>query len=239
MPYRPTRKPETPGLSPATCGVRAWCAAHGIAWHERRQTGVIRRLASRDGWARRWDRQMRHEPIPVPRRVMPVMGIDPGDFILPALAADHCPGRQPGGRAAGVATLRSFLAERGRPYRRSMSSPPRGSRPLFATVAASGLGHPVATRGIAGGRDAPAQRWRPRSLASGGAHLTSFTGRLRWHCHFIQKLGASPRSSSAASTAPTKACVTSTRSGWRPGPRAAPAGRSSTPACACSGPRAG
>jgi deoxyribodipyrimidine photo-lyase len=70
---------------------------------------------------------MRHEPIPVPRRLVPVAGIDPGDFVPPELAADHCPGRQPGGRAAGVVTLRSFLAERGRPYRRAMSAPVEGA----------------------------------------------------------------------------------------------------------------
>ncbi len=171
--------------------VRAWCAAHRIAWHERRQTGVIRRLASRDGWARRWDRQMRHEPIPVPRRVMPVMGIDPGDFILPALAADHCPGRQPGGRAAAVATLRSFLAERGRPYRRSMSSPREGA------VHCSRLSPHLAWGTLSLREALQAAETRLRALApeepgEWRGSLTSFTGRLRWHCHFIQKLESEP-----------------------------------------------
>jgi hypothetical protein len=31
--------------------VRAWCDARGLSWHEYAQTGVVRRLRSRDGWA--------------------------------------------------------------------------------------------------------------------------------------------------------------------------------------------
>jgi deoxyribodipyrimidine photo-lyase len=38
--------------------VAAWARAHGIAWREIRQDGVIRRLADHNGWARRWDATM-------------------------------------------------------------------------------------------------------------------------------------------------------------------------------------
>ena len=38
--------------------VLAWCRTHGVEWHERTGGGVVRRLRSRRGWARRWDTLM-------------------------------------------------------------------------------------------------------------------------------------------------------------------------------------
>ena len=35
--------------------VARWASANGTEWEEIRQTGVVRRLTSRDGWAKRWD----------------------------------------------------------------------------------------------------------------------------------------------------------------------------------------
>ena len=49
--------------------VHCWCKAHGIAFEERRQFGVIRgRKVNRDKWATRWDRMMETPILPVPRR---------------------------------------------------------------------------------------------------------------------------------------------------------------------------
>lgn len=42
--------------------VAAWARNEGIAWHEPRQFGVVRRLKSRNGWAKAWDRTMA-EPL--------------------------------------------------------------------------------------------------------------------------------------------------------------------------------
>jgi deoxyribodipyrimidine photo-lyase len=38
--------------------VRRWCKAHAVAWHEWTQTGVVRRLKSRRGWASQWAQRM-------------------------------------------------------------------------------------------------------------------------------------------------------------------------------------
>lgn len=79
--------------------VADWCAARAIPWHEPRQSGVIRRLKSRNGWARRWDRFMGEAVTPAPA-LEPLAGIPPGaipsaqDMGLPA---DPCPGRQTAG----------------------------------------------------------------------------------------------------------------------------------------------
>ncbi|MDE2148213.1 MAG: deoxyribodipyrimidine photo-lyase, partial [Burkholderiales bacterium] len=38
--------------------VTAWCRSQGVAWTEWPQTGVVRRLRSRSGWAARWAARM-------------------------------------------------------------------------------------------------------------------------------------------------------------------------------------
>ena len=38
--------------------VAAWCAERGVRWQEWTQTGVVRRLRSRFGWAQRWQARM-------------------------------------------------------------------------------------------------------------------------------------------------------------------------------------
>ena len=46
--------------------VAAWCRGNGIAWHEVRNHGVQRRLASRDGWAKSWDQFMAESIVEAP-----------------------------------------------------------------------------------------------------------------------------------------------------------------------------
>ena len=38
--------------------VAGWCKANGVVWQEWTQTGVVRRLRSRFGWAKRWQARM-------------------------------------------------------------------------------------------------------------------------------------------------------------------------------------
>jgi deoxyribodipyrimidine photo-lyase len=106
--------------------VAAWARANGIAWHELRQTGVVRRLRSRNGWARAWDADMAQPVTRPPLRLLGPAGDWPTRIPTAAdlgLSPDPCPQRQPGGRARGLATLDSFLTRRGRDYRFQMSSP--------------------------------------------------------------------------------------------------------------------
>ncbi len=179
--------------------VRGWCRNRGIAWHELRQDGVVRRLTSRDGWARRWDRLMAAPITPEPSALAPLpMRVD-GQHLPTAvelgLAIDDPPMRQRGGRSQATRTLASFLQERGESYRSAMSSPISGEAacsrlsPYLAWGAVSMREVAQATwarqrelREIDGER---AARWR-RSLVS-------FSGRLHWHCHFMQKLEDEPR----------------------------------------------
>lgn len=172
--------------------VAAWCRDNGVPWHEVQNHGVERRMASRNGWARRWDTLMAEPEAPAP--VLMPIGIDPGAIPTTAdlrLAPDPCPHRQPGGRRAGQDRLRTFLHARGETYRSAMSSP------LAGETACSRLSPHLAWGTLSMREVAQATCARQRSLQSTlpgkwRGSLRSFAGRLHWHCHFIQKLEDEP-----------------------------------------------
>lgn len=176
--------------------VADWCRSHGIAWHEDQQNGTQRRLRSRDGWARAWDARMAQAVAPTPW-LKPVDGIAPGAIPTARdlrLSPDPCRERQTGGRAQAVSLCDSFLTERGETYRADMANPLAGATacsrlsPHLAWGTISLREVTQATwarqREIAAAPKGTAGRWR-------GA-VTSFIGRLHWHCHFIQKLEDQP-----------------------------------------------
>ncbi len=170
--------------------VAAWARAEGIIWEELPQCGVVRRLRSRDGWARRRDGFMAAPVLPVPA-LRPVEGVEPG--LLPdpralRLAEDPCPHRQRGGRAEALRLLDSFLSRRGEGYRGGMSSPLSGERACSRLSPHIALGtlslREVVQAAQTRAAERPGGRW--------GGSLTSFAHRLAWRDHFIQKLENAP-----------------------------------------------
>jgi deoxyribodipyrimidine photo-lyase len=167
--------------------IAAWARSAGITWRELPQPGVIRRLQGRDGWAARRDAALR-APAPPSPPALRGLPLEPG--AIPSardlgLAPDPCPGRQSGGRDAGAALLTSFLATRGQEYRRAMSSP------LQAESACSRLS-PHLAWGTVSSREILARLASAPAPAIGPANLQSFTARLAWRDHFIQKLEDQP-----------------------------------------------
>lgn len=172
--------------------VAAWCRDHGVPWIEVQNHGVFRKLKSRDGWAARWDSLMAL-PVSQPVPLKPI-GIEPGPIPTArdlGLRDDHCPERQIGGRRAGLERLDSFLTHRGEHYQRAMSSPVAGAdacsrlSPYLAWGALSLRETAQATQKHQRALPSQAKDWRKS--------LRSFSGRLHWHCHFIQKLEDEPR----------------------------------------------
>jgi deoxyribodipyrimidine photo-lyase len=177
--------------------VAAWCRAQGVAWTEFTQTGVVRRLASRKGWAGCWQQRM-NAPLFAPVQSLPA---PPGLALqeLPTLAslhlAPHGKALQAAGERAACATLDGFLQGRGRGYRRALSSP------LTAAEGCSRLS-PHLAFGTVSMR--AVQQATVRRIAASTSHasdpdeaalahaLRGFAGRLRWHCHFMQKLEDEP-----------------------------------------------
>ncbi len=181
--------------------VADWAREHGIRWHELPQNGVVRRLGNRDGWSRRWNQRMNEPIVTPPEAIAPAAGLDAGRIRHAAdlgLADSEKADAQRGGESVAHAVLQSFLQSRGVNYRADLSSPVTGwegcSRlsPYLAWGAISMKQVHQATEARrsevrqtkADGQEVDA-RWLPS--------LSSFAGRLRWHCHFMQKLEDEPR----------------------------------------------
>jgi deoxyribodipyrimidine photo-lyase len=177
--------------------VAAWCHAQGVGWAEVAQTGVVRRLRNHNGWAGRWQARMDAPPL------RPVTGLAcPSGLAvntLPSLAElgmpPHNKHLQAAGEQAGRQTLDSFLRNRARDYRRSLSSPltaEEGCSRLSPHLAFGTLSmrtvHQATEARIATTLGASTQAGE-RAFAHA---LRGFAGRLRWHCHFMQKLEDEP-----------------------------------------------
>lgn len=172
--------------------VAARLRALGVVWHEVPQTGVVRRLKGRDGWAARRERVIRAAQLPAPPGLRG-FDLDPGaipDARDLGLPFDPCPGRQKGGRPEAEAMLASFLDSRGQTYRRAMSSPLEGA------LACSRLSPHLAWGTLSPREAAQAATIRKRQAQGtregwSGA-MTSFEARLAWRDHFMQKLEDEP-----------------------------------------------
>ena len=178
--------------------VEQWCRQLGIPWYQERQTGVIRRLKTRNGWARHWDGFMAEAVTAPPQRLTPLAWPEPRIFPTAkdlSLARDPCPERQAGGRRHALEWLETFLHRRGARYRTAMSSP------TTAFDACSRLS-PYLAWGSLSMREVAQATWQQqREVKLSGARKTgtwrgalrSFSGRLHWHCHFMQKLEDEPK----------------------------------------------
>jgi deoxyribodipyrimidine photo-lyase len=170
--------------------VAAWAQANGIVWEELPQSGVVRRLAHRNGWQLQRDAFMAAPQLDTPAlRALP--GVEPGAIPQPRalrLADDPCPHRQRGGRGQGLDLLHSFLNTRGEPYRSAMSSP------LTAERACSRLSPHIALGSLSLREVVQATLVRQDEPAAGrwGGALASFQSRLAWRDHFLQKLEDQP-----------------------------------------------
>ena len=174
--------------------VAEWCQARSVLWHESPQNGVVRRLKSRFGWARRWATRM-NEPLIAAPSGFPGVGASASRPLLddlPTLSTlgvtAHGRTLQLGGEPAAQATLDSFLRERACSYRRALSSP------LTATQGCSRLSPHLAfgtisMRQVHQATEVAIESSNDRALSYG---LRGFAGRLRWHCHFMQKLEDEP-----------------------------------------------
>lgn len=171
--------------------VKAWARGVGITWDEVPQSGVVRRLRGRNGWARQRDGFVAADLIAAPRALNPVPNLEPGPIPTARglkLMDDRCPHRQSGGRDQAMAIMDSFLTLRGEPYRAAMSSPVTGERACSRLSGHLALGS-VSIREVVQ-TTTLRQAQRPGGRWAGS--LASFQSRLAWRDHFMQKLEDQP-----------------------------------------------
>ena len=176
--------------------VKRWCESHNISWHEPVQNGVIRRLKNRNGWSARWYQQMKQHVLVSPTQLK---AIEEQSENLPSPAelgfrdVDFTD-LQRGGRQEGLKLLHSFLNDRGEGYTREMSSPVTA----FGTCSRLSAHLAFGTLSIREVFQACERRNQeikkmPRGMkGKWPSAMRSFSGRLRWHCHFIQKIEDEP-----------------------------------------------
>ena len=175
--------------------VATWCRERGVQWREWPQTGVVRPLKTRNGWAARWAARMNAAELPAPAGFAGA-ALAITDLPTPATlgVAPHGKSIQSAGEVAAWAVLDGFVQSRARGYRRALSSPltaeggcSRLSPHLaFGTVSMRSVHHATEAAFAAAAVTAKAE---DRALAYA---LRGFGGRLRWHCHFMQKLEDEP-----------------------------------------------
>ena len=175
--------------------VAAWARERGVRWVELSQSGVRRPNPTRDDWAADWERRMRQPLVPVPTAIRG--GVDPHE--APALPGPTAAALLPrtasprAGEGAAWELLRGFLRHRGLNYRADMANPVDGAAGCsrlsphlaWGTLSLRQVFQSLLRRED----DLHLAAARGRSVDPAWApSLRSFHSRLRWHCHFIQKL---------------------------------------------------
>jgi deoxyribodipyrimidine photo-lyase len=189
--------------------VRKWAREAGVEFVEVPQTGVVRRLPSRNGWNRLWEARM-ESPAAIVRPPAGRCGLDAvrhlkSHGLLRSRDLGHATEtaeRQRGGEPVAASVLDDFLSRRGRSYAGGISSP------LSAATSCSRLS-PYLAFGAMSMRTvwqasetrrhevvaslatatAPAER---ATLRAWQRSLRALQSRLHWHCHFMQKLEDEP-----------------------------------------------
>ena len=169
---------------------------HNINWYQYQQNGVVRKLKTRDAWASLWYKTMSEPIINIKATHSNLFEIS--DNIPTAedlgLKNDKCYLRQLGGTDNAFKELHRFLYTDGQFYSKEMSSP------ITAEKSCSRIS-PYLTFGcisikqvfqLAEQRSKEVKLLPAEDKKGWGTSIRSFLGRLRWHCHFIQKLEDEP-----------------------------------------------
>ncbi|MEC7030120.1 MAG: deoxyribodipyrimidine photo-lyase [Pseudomonadota bacterium] len=176
----------------------SWFESQNIQWYESQCNGVVKHLKSRDGWAKQWYDFMQKPLANIPQQVRSQVSSQESDMLPEpgelGLVNDGCQHRQKGGSEEAWECLESFLFKRGEGYTKEMSSP------VTAVTSCSRISPHIAfgtisMREVFQATEQRVFELREQPKGSVGKWLgamRSFSARLRWHCHFIQKLEDEP-----------------------------------------------
>ena len=174
--------------------VDAWCSTNGVEFTEFPTNGVVRRLGTRDHWKKHRDARVSAEQINTPVAMESPKGFTSNEIhSMGRLGLKSRPlvERPLPGEKAALNVLFSFLDERGRTYRKDMSSPITGWNACSRLSPYLSAGC-ITIRQILHHtrRKQKKVKVNPRSKENLGwtSSLSSFQSRLAWHCHFIQRL---------------------------------------------------
>ncbi|MCH2108479.1 MAG: deoxyribodipyrimidine photo-lyase/cryptochrome family protein [Polyangiaceae bacterium] len=176
-----------------------WCKENGVHWREWRQQGVIRALRQRAGWANQWQEYMSEACLPAPKHLqgykMKAWG-QPKSARSLGLTQPTQSGAALTNESEAHRTLNDFLQVRGEGYQSGLSSP------VSAFDSCSRLSHhftygTISLRKVFQATKSRQEELRRLKASRPGSNewlrsISSFSQRLRWHCHFMQKLESEP-----------------------------------------------
>jgi hypothetical protein len=197
--------------------VAAWARQHGIEWQEVPHFGVVRRLARRTGWAKRWEQRMAEELANGPIRLTPLAGLDPGPLPLAADLGLECPIPARGGNredeSRGWKPLLPFWISAAAPTRRGCRAPirPMPAARAFRPISA---GEPCRYGRLCSKTDYAA---RPLQRLPGGAPCSALMRGCTGIAISSRSWNASRTWNSVSSIPSPLACGRVTAIAWRPG----------------------
>ena len=172
--------------------IKSWARANHIKWIEEPRNGVVRNLNDRNGWSKKWYVSMSAPLTAVPCKLKSIKirsdDIPPPSYLN--LSTEQPTSLQSATRSAAINTLNSFLHFRGHNYTFEMSSP------ITAEYSCSRISPYLAFGQISVREAYQITEKRVHELrdvdSKYSKSLKSFLSRLRWHCHFMQKLEDQP-----------------------------------------------
>lgn len=175
--------------------VAQWCRENSVTWHERPTNGVVRRLKSREGWAKIRDERMVKPCLPAPQLVSFNLASHPLPAKDDSLFGETDIGKvQSGGRANGLKILTSFLENRSQSYLQGISKPGVSAKSCSRLSAHISFGT-LSMREIEQATKAKIATLEGDNRENTRFHqrnLTAFLSRLAWQSHFVQKLEQQP-----------------------------------------------
>lgn len=166
---------------------KKFCRLHQIRWVEMPSNGVVRALRTRDNWERLWARTMRTEIFKSDFDLIDSLQISSelrekirGEELSEAITTSH-PDFQTGGESVAREILNIFSDRRAFDYMKNISRPAMGRYTCSRLSPYISWGN-ITIRQI---------HQKMSELIPDAPHkknLLQFINRLKWHCHFIQKL---------------------------------------------------
>ena len=163
-----------------------------MEWIEIPKNGVVRNLGDRNEWSRKWYSKMSANLIPPPNKIK---SIDCRSDHIPealhlSLSSEQAVSSQLATRLAAISNLKSFLHSRGHNYVFEMSSPATAEKSCSRISPYLAFGQ-ISVREVYQLTEKRIHELRGVDTKYSKS-LKSFSSRLRWHCHFTQKIEDQP-----------------------------------------------
>ena len=161
--------------------VSHFCKKNKIKWHEEIRNGVFRGRSNRNNWIKDWKNYMQQNIIDLDCNKNDFCNIN--DKLIKTIEIKPNNDNkviQKGGTTEGLKYLKSFLNDRFKNYQNNISKPMKSRKSCSRLSPYFAWGN-LSTRYV----------WQlaKNEVLKGKSkfHLNSFTSRLRWQAHFIQK----------------------------------------------------